>query len=203
MEIPDAVQPLPTASAGPTRRIAVATLPLAAPALVVLIDAVSDATHPSVLVLGLLDESAHLATSWIVLAAFLPRRARRLFPWALVGSVVIDVDHVPLYLWDALAAAPGARPVTHSLLTVAVLALAGVAVGTRSRLRAPLLGLALGVALHLVRDVGTGPGVPLLWPAGPATLVVPYAAYLLVVAVAAVGRAPMSAVPGRGGGPRR
>jgi inner membrane protein len=186
VEIPDAVQPLPTVSAGPARRIAVAALPLAALALVVLLDAVIDATHPPVPVLGLLDESAHLATSWIVLAAFLPGPARRLLPWALVGSVVTDLDHVPLYLWHALAAAPGARPVTHSLLTVAVLAVAGVAVGTRSRLRAPLLGLALGVALHLVRDLGTGPGVPLLWPAGPAELTVPYAGYLLPLAVVAL-----------------
>jgi inner membrane protein len=182
----DAAQPLPTATTGPARRMAVAALPLAALALVVLLDAVSDATDPPLPVLGLLDEPAHLATAWIFLATFLSVRARRLLPWALAGSVLIDLDHVPLYLWNALAAAPGARPVTHSLLTVAVLAVAGAVAGPRSRLRVPLLGLALGVALHLVRDLGTGPGVPLLWPAGPAKVLVPYAAYLLVLAGVAV-----------------
>jgi inner membrane protein len=144
---------------------------------------ISDASDPPLLLLGLLDEPAHLATAWLFLAAFLPGRARALGPWVLVGAVAIDADHVPLYLWDALAAAPGARPVPHSLLTVAVLAAAAVA---SPRLRSPLLGLALGVVLHLVRDLATGPGVPLLWPFGPAKVIVPYAVYLLVLAVVAV-----------------
>jgi hypothetical protein len=67
---------------------------------------------------GLLDESAHLATAWRFLAAFLPKRDRALLLWVLLGSVVIDVDHVPLYRWHLLAAGPGSRPVTHFLATV-------------------------------------------------------------------------------------
>jgi inner membrane protein len=184
VQIPEVGQSIPMMAGGPARRVALAALPLAALALVAGLDAISDASDPSLLLLGLLDEPAHLATAWLFLAAFLPTRARALGPWALVGAVAIDVDHVPLYLWHALAAAPGARPVPHSLLTVAVLA--GAAAVASPRLRSPLLGLALGVVLHLVRDLATGPGVPLLWPLGPAKVTVPYAAYLLVLAVVAV-----------------
>jgi inner membrane protein len=190
---PPSAAPLVARSA---RRVASAILPLAALALVAGLDAVSDAADPSsIAVLGLLDEPAHLATAWLVLTAFLPARALPLFGWALVGAVAIDVDHVPLYLWHVLAAGPGSRPVTHSLLTVVVLAAAAVA---SRRLRLPLSGLALGVVLHFVRDLAEGPGVPLLWPLDSSNVTVPYAVYLLVLsgvtAVAVIRRA-----RGRGG----
>jgi inner membrane protein len=175
------------AAPGPVRRIAFVLLPVAALALVAGLDTLSD--PPSLFVLGMLDEPAHLATAWVFLAAFLPARARTIWLWALVGAVAIDVDHVPLYLWDALAAGPGSRPVTHSLTTVVVLAIA--AAGASPRLRSPLLGLALGVLLHFVRDLAEGPGVPLAWPLSNADVRVPYAAYLMVltvVAAAAVAR---------------
>jgi inner membrane protein len=172
---------------GPARRIAFVLLPVAALAVVATVDTLPD--PPTLFVLGLLDESAHLATAWIFLAAFLPARARPIWLWALVGAVAIDVDHVPLYLWDALTAGSGSRPVTHSLTTVVVLAIAGAVASPR--LRPPLLGLALGVVLHLVRDLAKGPGVPLDWPLSNADVRVPYAAYLIVltvVAAAAVAR---------------
>jgi inner membrane protein len=59
------------------------------------------------------------------------------------------------------------------------------------RLRAALSGLALGVGLHLVRDLATGPGVPLWWPVEDDGVLVPYAWYALVLGIAtavAVGR---------------
>jgi inner membrane protein len=48
-------------------------------------------------------------------------------------------------------------------------------------------GLAIGLAGHLLRDVGTGPGVALLWPASDSSLHVPFGIYLaLLAALAAV-----------------
>ena len=77
--------------------------------------------------------------------------------------MLIDLDHVPQYVgWHVLRAAPSGRPLTHSLLTVGVLLV--LAAGSR-RLRLPFLGMAFGVALHLLRDASEGrAGVPLLWP---------------------------------------
>jgi inner membrane protein len=96
---------------------------------------------------------------------------------------------VPLYAGVLPSAVPGGRPVTHCLLTPAVLAAAAGL--TRGRVRTVLGGLALGVCLHFVRDLATGgTGVPLLWPADRHSDVrVPYAAYLAVLAAAAVAAA--------------
>jgi inner membrane protein len=138
-----------------------------------------------ILLEGPRDEASHLLTAWIILAAVLPWRGR-FGVWALVGSVVIDLDHIPLYVWGIGASTDGGRPVTHSLGTVFVLlALAG---STR-RLRSPLLGLGLGVALHLVRDVATGPGVPLLWPVNSVNVLVPYPFYGVLLALGTAGAA--------------
>jgi inner membrane protein len=167
-----------------------ATLPLGALALIYGLDAVAQSRPWPLLVVGLLDEPAHLATAWIILTALLPARTSAIRPWALVGAVSIDLDHVPLYLWGALADADGGRPVTHSLVTVVVVAMAGAALP--NRLRIPLVGLAVGVLMHLVRDVATGPGVPALWPIDPSVLLLPYADYLvfagLVAALASTRR---------------
>jgi inner membrane protein len=137
----------------------------------------------SLLVLGLLDEPAHLATAWLFLAAFLPVQARTTWLWALIGAVAIDVDHVPLYLWHVGAADPNSRPVTHSLATVVLLVV--IAAVASRRLRAPLLGVALGTVLHFVRDLAEGPGVPLLWPFDATNVTLPHGTYLLVLAVVA------------------
>ena len=150
-----------------------------------------------ILVMGLLDEPAHLATACLVLLAVAGR------PWsarhpaftlaALVSSMAIDVDHLPLYAgvphWNA-----GGRPVTHSLLTVLVLGLAGAAL----RRRRPLLwGAAAGVVLHFVRDVATGPGLPLLWPLGSATTRVPHDVYVVVLVLLLVVAAARELPPRR------
>lgn len=155
-------------------------LPLVALALVGAIDGLLAWRAWPIVVHGALDESAHLLTALVLLAALLPARLRHLLPWALLGIVAIDVDHLPLYFWGVGAAAGSGRPVTHSLLTIAVL-LGGAAL--LRRLRAPLAGLAVGVALHLVRDLATGPGVPLLWPLSDTAVTAPYAGYLGVLAI--------------------
>jgi inner membrane protein len=139
-------------------------------------------------VVAALDWPAHVATATLVLAA-----APRLLPpdtaaWALVGSVAIDIDHAPLYLGvEGLSLTPDGRPVTHSLATSAALAVAAAL--TRGRTRTALGGLSIGTLLHFVRDLGTGPGVPLLWPLSRRTVRIPYAGYLLPVAGAALVRA--------------
>ena len=111
---------------------------------------------------GPLDEVAHLATAalGLMVLACVIDVPRRLYVAALVASVAIDLDHMPLYL-GLLADATG-RPVTHSLATVAVFA--GAAAASR-RHRAVLAGAAVGLLLHFARDIAEGPpGVRMLWP---------------------------------------
>ena len=153
----------------------VALLPVVALLAVVALDAVQRSGPWPVPVVGLLDEPAHLLTAYLALACTGP--ARRWWGWVLAGAVLIDLDNLPLYLGaEGITGADGGRPVTHSLLTVGVLALVGLVLR-------PALGLALGVALHLCRDLATGPGVPLLWPVADGNVQVPYPAYLLALAV--------------------
>lgn len=111
---------------------------------------------------GPLDEVAHLATAalGLMVLACLVDVPRRFYVAALVASVAIDLDHVPLYL--GLLPDNGQRPVTHSLTTVAVFA--GAAAVSR-RHRAVLAGVATGLVLHFARDMAEGaPGVRILWP---------------------------------------
>jgi inner membrane protein len=147
---------------------------------------VKESREWSLVPLAALDEPAHLLTAWLVLAAATARTARLpLLPWVLTGAVLLDLDHVPLYLGADIAVSPGGRPVSHSLLTVALLL---VAAGAVRRWRVPLAGLALGVATQLLRDLATGPGVPLLWPVLAQDVLLPYPPYgVVLVALAAAG----------------
>ncbi len=73
---------------------------VAAAAGLLALDAAVGARSWPIPALGLLDESAHLLTAWLVLAA-MPRRIRRgdFVRWALASSVLIDLDHVPMHLF--------------------------------------------------------------------------------------------------------
>jgi inner membrane protein len=161
-----------------------------APALgvggVVALDLVAAARPWPVPVIGLLDEPAHLLTAWITLCAVAGSH-QPAWRWVFLGAVAIDVDHIPLYVWGDAAAA-GGRPVTHSLITaVVLLALSPVV----PRSDAALRWLGVGVILHFVRDLATGPGVPLLWPVTREPVLLPYRVYLFVLvalAAVAVGR---------------
>ena len=148
------------------------------------LDAVRTAREWPVPVLAALDWPAHLTTAALVLAA-LPRRLEpQIAGWALAGSIAIDLDHVPLYLGlRKIVTEDGGRPVTHSLTTAA--ALLGAAVPARGRTRRVLTGLGIGALLHFVRDIGTGPGLPLLWPVHRGNVRIPYGAHLAAVAAAA------------------
>ena len=111
---------------------------------------------------GPVDEVAHLATAalGLLVVACLIDAPRRFYVAALIASVAIDLDHIPLYL--GLLGDNGQRPVTHSLTTVAVFAVAAVA---SRRHRAVLAGVVTGLLLHFARDMAEGPpGVRILWP---------------------------------------
>ena len=111
---------------------------------------------------GPVDEVAHLATAalgLLVLARFIDA-PRRFYVAALIASVAIDADHIPLYL--GLLGNQAQRPVTHSLSTVAVFVAAAAA---SRRYRAVLAGVATGLVLHFARDIAEGyPGVRVFWP---------------------------------------
>ncbi len=165
-----------------TGRTAATAGALAALAAVLGIDLLLAARSWSVPAEAALDEPAHLLTAWLLLAAA-GVRSRQVVVWALVGAVLIDLDHLPLYSGIQVTA-DGGRPVSHSAATVLVLL---VAAGLWRAQRTRLAALALGVVLHLARDLASGPGVPVLWPLSDSVRV-PYVVYLavLVAAVAAV-----------------
>jgi inner membrane protein len=115
----------------------------------------------SVVASGPIDEIAHLTTGalgLLVLACFIDA-PRRFYVAGLIASVAIDLDHIPLYLG---LGNPEQRPVTHSLTTVLVIA---VAAALSRRHRAVLVGAATGLLIHFARDIAEGPpGVRMLWP---------------------------------------
>jgi inner membrane protein len=127
----------------------------------------ADHDQMGVLELGAHDEPAHLATSALVLLAlFGPTRLlqhRASTATAMASSVLIDLDHLPLYVegFPVDVAVDGGRPFTHSLSTVA--GLGALAAGVRWR-RTVLAAASGGVVLHFVRDIATGEGLPLWWP---------------------------------------
>lgn len=124
-------------------------------------DAVDRMVPFGLLTTGPLDEVAHLATAALglmALACFIDA-PRRFYAAAMVASVAIDLDHIPLYL--GLLPDRG-RPVTHSLATVAGFA---VAAAISRRYRAVPAGVVTGLMIHFARDIAEGrPGVSLLWP---------------------------------------
>ncbi|MGO9497591.1 MAG: metal-dependent hydrolase [Solirubrobacteraceae bacterium] len=125
---------------------------------------------------GPLDETAHVLTTLLVLWALGPRTSERYMVPALVASVAIDLDHVPAELGANFLTAGTPRPYTHSLLTIAVV-LAG-ALAWRRR-RDVLLGVAIGLSLHLWRDTSeSGNGVSLWWPFSYRSVNAPHAGYL-------------------------
>jgi membrane-bound metal-dependent hydrolase YbcI (DUF457 family) len=131
------------------------------------------------LLTGIFDWAGHLATGVVLVAALRP--PRRVAAAILVCSVVIDVDHLPAKAGIDLLTTGTERPVTHCLLLVLVLlAAAGL---TRSGV---LLGSAIGLAGHLLRDMGTGDaGVPLLWPLSDGAAAVPFSFYVGLLALTA------------------
>ena len=143
---------------------------------------------PPWLLIGLFDHPAHVATAGLVVLNA-QRRPRRWTTALLIGSLLPDLDHVPLVLREQHPTADDPRPVSHCLLAVAPLA--AVAAVTQSE---RLHGAACGMVAHYARDLGVGSGVPLLWPATSRSVRVPYGVYV-AGCVALAGRALIRVVP--------
>lgn len=153
-------------------------LPAGLLTVVLALDVLRTVRPHGILVNGALDEPAHLATSALTLTALADqatlRRHGTVTLSALLASIAIDVDHVPIYAGASHLAA-GGRPFSHSLATVAALLAASRALPRR---RGVLIGAAVGVGLHFLRDVGTGPGLPLWWPVSTRDVRVTYSRYI-------------------------
>jgi inner membrane protein len=130
-----------------------------------------------------LDETGHASTAALILLALAPRLSRRFVVAVLLGSVLIDVDHMPMVLGYAPLTPNAHRPYTHSLSTVAAL----LALSLLIRPDASRIGIAFacGIALHFTRDVATN-YVPLLWPMSSHEVAIAYAWYVVIVASAAI-----------------
>jgi inner membrane protein len=141
---------------------------------------------------GLVDEPAHLATCGVLLLGLSAiagvRPPMRFIGAALIATVLIDFDHLPGLLGSHLITGDLPRPYTHSIVLVILLIGLG-ALLRRADQRLLMLGLAFGVSAHLIRDLATGPGVPLLWPFSDSVVTMPYGVYaagLLLVTLAVV-----------------
>jgi len=135
---------------------------------------------------GPIDEVAHLSTAalgLLVLIRFIDA-PRRFYVVALIASVAIDLDHIPLYL--GLLGDPAQRPITHSLSTAAVFVAAAAA---SRRYRAVLAGVATGLVLHFARDIAEGyPGVRVFWPLQGSSWMVSYRWFLGLIVVLTAAR---------------
>ena len=148
---------------------------LAAVATIAVADYVILRRRPRWIVAGMFDEPAHVATAMLL-------RRRPTAPY-LAGSLLPDLDHIPLALRLVHPDPGDPRPLTHCLLTVAPVA----ALNPET---------AKGMLAHFVRDLGVGTGVPLLWPLTRRRLRVPYVAYAVLLLATAYSRSrPSRAAP--------
>jgi inner membrane protein len=158
------------------------------------------AGSPGSFAYAFVDLPAHAAVCTVALLALAgtqrPGLSKAFVIAALIASVAIDLDHIPGYLGSHLLGGNLPRPDTHGLLPIVVLIGIG-AVVPNGRLRPIALGIAFGLSAHLVRDLATGPGVPLAWPVAGGTATIPYAVFagslLLAAAAPIVARSRSSA----------
>ena len=141
------------------------------------------ALQAPLIVVGVLDWAAHLATAVLVLVNLPVALPARTLIAALLASVLIDLDHIPQYLGEQFLTAGAPRPYPHSLASI-VAAVAVAAVLRRPAHRAIAAGVALGLVAHLARDISTGPGIALLWPLTSAGVRIPF--WLEAAALAAL-----------------
>ncbi|MFN8660534.1 MAG: metal-dependent hydrolase [Thermomicrobiales bacterium] len=161
------------ACASPRRRFALGVLLLV---LILSIDRwLFTGTH-TLVATGIADETAHLSTMVIFLLAFPVFRNAGFVVGCLAGSVLIDLDHVPLYLGSNLMTEETNRPFTHGFLTVGIVLVMSLV--AREPWRSIGFGLIAGLAAHFLRDMATSTaGVPLLWPLEATGFLLPYPLY--------------------------
>jgi inner membrane protein len=132
--------------------------------------------RPRWIVVGLLDEPAHLATAALVLLNLSPRSTE----WAagfMVGGALPDLDHVPLALSRIHPSIDDPRPVTHCLLAAAPLLILAAA-GRDGPMRDAAAGAAAGTLTHFARDLAVGTGVALFQPLTGRLFKLPYSFYI-------------------------
>jgi membrane-bound metal-dependent hydrolase YbcI (DUF457 family) len=138
-------------------------------------------------VFGICDEIGHLTTAVLLLTAWRPLRdyPRYLLYGALPAAVLTDLDHIPGELFNSqIFSADTYRPYGHTLLAVLIVAALSFAVrGSRARL--VIRGVALGMVLHMLRDMPTG-GVTLFWPLTHQTISYPHPIYLSLLLCCAI-----------------
>jgi inner membrane protein len=157
--------------------------------VIVLIDAWLGGGERSLLQRAMSDETAHLLTAVLFLAAMPMVLPARFVAGALIGAVAIDLDHLPLIAGSDLLTQQTNRPFTHALLTIAIVV--GLSMLLPTRWRWAGFGIAAGVAAHFWRDLATSTaGVPLLWPWQTFGFTLPYGLYLGVL-IGCVGLAAM------------
>ncbi len=128
---------------------------------------------------GVCDEAAHLLTGVLVMGLLAAKTSRRFAGGLLAGSVLIDFDHIPRLLGTDWLTEGTPRPYTHSLLSLAALAL--VAIAWR-RNRELLIGMMVGLAIHFARDLSEShAGLSLLWPWTRTSQSLPHWSYLVTV----------------------
>ena len=147
---------------------------------------------PPWIVVGLFDHPAHLATGALI-ALNVPGRPKRWRRACLAGSLIADVDHIPLALRAQLPTTDDPRPAQP-------LPAGGRARGGRRR-RHPERAPARAGRRHArplrCATWASAAGVPLLWPLTSRSLNVPYAVYL-AACVALVARAAQTLPDGPG-----
>jgi hypothetical protein len=152
----------------------------AAIGVIVLIDRWLSGGSRSLLATGIADETGHLLTTLILLAAVSLHLPVRFLAGALIGSVAIDLDHLPLILGSEILTQSTNRPFPHSLLTIVVVLALTLALPPRWRWFG--FGIAAGVAAHFPRDMASSTaGVPLFWPLSREGFRLPYDAYLVML----------------------
>jgi hypothetical protein len=135
--------------------------------------------HASLLVHGAGDAIAHALTGFIWVAAARAAGIRVAAGPAIISTVAIDLDHVPLLLGLAEAPPGTTRPVSHGLVTVVLLLAVALAAGRRHRRF--WTSAALGVGAHLFRDLARG-AVLLWWPLSSRPVGIPYWLYAALTA---------------------
>jgi hypothetical protein len=148
---------------------------LACLATIAVADAVLHRVKVPWLAIGVFDHPAHLATAELV--ALNLRRSKEWERGLLVGSLLPDVDHIPLALRRPHPGDGDPRPNTHTLLAVVPVAAAAAITGS-DRLR----GAAAGMLTHYARDLAVGGGLPMMGR----SLRAPYSAYAVGCAVLAL-----------------
>ncbi len=164
------------------------TIALAAVTTVLAADLTIRHARPPWLLVGVFDEPAHVATGALVLLN-LPERSPEWSAGFMAGSVLPDVDHVPLLFSRTLPQVDDPRPVTHGLLALALPALIGAA--ARGPLGEYARGAAAGGLAHFARDLAVGTGVTLLRPLTRRSFRVPHSLYSAAM-VALAARAQMN-----------